>query len=43
MIYLFGLGLFIIIMVGILGCIATIEEAEFRNKRVDIKDYIGYD
>lgn len=45
MIYLFGLSVFIILMIGILGCMATIEEIEFRNKRnkeIDIKDYIGY-
>ena len=33
MIYLFGAGVFIIIMIGVLGCIATIEEVQFRNEK----------
>jgi len=38
MIYLFGLGLFIIIMIGILGCIATIEETEYQNYKWRYED-----
>jgi len=34
MIYLFGAGVFIIIMIGVLGCAATIEEMQFRKEKI---------
>lgn len=40
MLVAFGIALFGIVILGILGCIATIEETEYQNYKARYKDEI---